>query len=154
MATVLTFQSGPLEARVFVDTGGVALAGPDRAGAAHATVITFRPPIATEGQERTVGRVVSSAPLGNGFDLVQDAGGTNVAARLTFPADGVMRYEVTDWYRLSPDQVSVAADSDGRERSWRSALFSSYFGRLSITCRLVLSACEPGWRSSARALPT
>ena len=63
----------------------------------------------------TIGRVVSSTPIANGLELVQDVDGTNVTARLTFPADNVMRYEVTDWNGPVPDQTSVAAASDGNE---------------------------------------
>ena len=114
---ILTANSGPLQARVFEDTGQLALAGPDRAGTPHANVITFAPPVATiAGADcSTIGRVVSSTPLANGFQLIQDVVGTNVTAQLTFPADGVMRYEVVDWGGLKPDQTSVSATSDGNE---------------------------------------
>ena len=116
MATIMTLDSGPLQARIFEDSGNVALAGPDLAGAPHANVITFKPPVVTiGGLTRTIGRVVSSTPLANGFELIQDVGGTNVTAQLTFPADGVMRYEVTDWNGLKPEQTSVAAASDDNE---------------------------------------
>jgi len=38
-----------LQARVFVASGSVATAGPDRAGAPHANVVTFEPPVVTIG---------------------------------------------------------------------------------------------------------
>jgi alpha-D-xyloside xylohydrolase len=116
MANVLSLKSGLLELGVSEDTGGIALAGPDRSGAPLATVVTFEPPVATiGGNERTIGRVVSSTPLPNGFELVQDAGGINVTAHVTFPADGVLRYKVVNWNGLKPDQTSVAAAADGDE---------------------------------------
>ena len=116
MPSDLTFDSGPLQARVVVASGSVALAGPDSAGAAHANVISFEPPVVTLGGETsTIGRVVSSTPMANGFELIQDVSGTNVTAQLTFPADGVMRYEITDWNGLKPVQTSVAAASDANE---------------------------------------
>jgi alpha-D-xyloside xylohydrolase len=116
MATVLTFNSGPFQARIVEDSGSVALAGPDFGGAPHANVITFEPPVVMiGGQSRTIGRVVSSTPLPNGLDLVQDLGGTNVTARLTFPADGVMRYEVINWGGPTPRSASIAAAADPLE---------------------------------------
>ena len=116
MASELTFDSGPLQARVDEASGGVSIAGPDRAGTAHATVVTFNLRVRTTGGvAHTIGRVVSSTPLANGLALVQDVDGVNVTARLTFPADNVMRYEVTDWNGPAPDQTSVAAASDGNE---------------------------------------
>ena len=126
MANTLTFNSGPLEARVSEDTGGGRAGRPRPLGRALATVIAFEPPVVTiGGAKRTVGRVVSSTPRPNGFDLVQDAGGTNVKARLTFPADGVMRYEVTDWNGLKPDQTSIAAASAAASTSTASARSST-----------------------------
>lgn len=116
MANIMTFDSGPLQARIDEDSGSVALAGPDPAGAPLANLITFEPPVVTiGGLQRTIGRVVSSTSLANGFQLIQDVGGTNVTAQLTFPADGVMRYDVVDWAGLKPDQTSVSASSDGNE---------------------------------------
>ena len=113
---VLTFDSGPLQARIFQGSGHLALAGPDLAGTPHANVLTFEPPVVTVGgRAQTIGRVVSSSPLPDGFELVQDLGGTNITARLTFPADGVLRYEVTDWNGPLPDQTSVSAASDVSE---------------------------------------
>ncbi len=63
----------------------------------------------------SIGRVVASTPLPDGLGLIQDLGGTHITARLTFPADGVMRSEVVDWGGLKPDQTSVSAASDGNE---------------------------------------
>jgi alpha-D-xyloside xylohydrolase len=115
MATI-TFASGPLEARIDEDTGAMALAGPDRSGAPHVTVISLHPAsIKVAGVDRSIGRVTSSTTLPNGLRLAQDAGGTSVTTLLTFPADGVMRFEVSDWNGLEPEGASIASDSDGGE---------------------------------------
>ena len=116
MATILSFQSGSLEAQIDQDTGRITLTGPDRTGAPQATVIAFEPPVVTiGGSTPTIGRVTSSTPLASGFELMQDVGGASVTAQLTFPVDSVMRYEVVDWNGLKPDAVSVAAASDAKE---------------------------------------
>ena len=116
MPSELTFDSGPLQARVDEASGSVSIAGPDRAGTAHATVVTFNLGVSTAGGvAHTIGRVVSSTALANGLELIHDLEGTNVTALLTFPADNVMRYEVTDWNGEVPDRTSVAAASDGNE---------------------------------------
>ncbi len=110
------FDAGPHQARIFRESGHVALAGPDLAGVAHATVITFAPPV-IEVSDRAfaIGRVLSSTSLANGLEVVQEMGAGQIRARLTFPHDGVMRYEVVDWGGLAPDRTSVAAASDGTE---------------------------------------
>ena len=114
--SILTANSGSLQARAFEDSVHLALAGPDSAGTPHANVITFAPPVATiAGAPHSIGRVVASTPLPDGLGLIQDLGGTHITARLTFPADGVMRSEVVDWGGLKPDQTSVSAASDGNE---------------------------------------
>ena len=61
MAGELTFDFGPLQGRVVEATGSFSIAGPDRAGTAHATVITFNLGVTTAGGvARAIGRVVSS----------------------------------------------------------------------------------------------
>jgi alpha-D-xyloside xylohydrolase len=116
MATVIKLTSGPLEARISQGTGGIALAGPDRTGTTLANVINFRPAVIhVAGVARTVGKVTSTTPIANGLRLSQDAGGVIVISQLTFPSAGVMRYEVTDWSGLQPDQTTIAADSDENE---------------------------------------
>jgi alpha-D-xyloside xylohydrolase len=112
----LSFDSGPLQARIFQDTGHIAIAGPDLAGTPHANVVTFAPPV-VESADRTfdIGRVLSSNPLANGLEVVQQRGTRQIRAQLTFPHEGVMRYEVVDWEGLVPDRVLISSASDGNE---------------------------------------
>ncbi len=131
----LTFDSGPLQARIFQGSGHLALAGPDLAGTPHAIVITFEPPaVVVGGASRTIGRVVSSTTLADGLQLVQDLHGTNVKVRLTFPFDGVLRYEVVDWNGLTPDQTTVTAASDAGEHFFG---FGERFNSIEQTGRVV-----------------
>ncbi|WP_165068183.1 glycoside hydrolase family 31 protein [Paludisphaera rhizosphaerae] len=135
MADVLTFNSGPLQARISETTGGVELSGPDRLGAPLATVIAFDPPVVTVGgAKRTVGRVVSSIPRSDGFDLVQNAGATDVKSRLSFPVDGVLRYEVTDWNGLKPNQTSITVAAAGDEHFYG---FGEKFNALDQTGKII-----------------
>jgi alpha-D-xyloside xylohydrolase len=112
----LSFDQGPLQARIYKDTGHVELAGPDLAGANAANIIHFAPPaIQTAGGSLLVGRVISSKQLGNGLELAQALGPSQVTTRLTFIHDGVMRYEVVDWGAANPVATAVAAPSDNHE---------------------------------------
>jgi len=112
----LAFDSGPLQARVFRDTGHVEIAGPDLVGGAHAIAVTFTM-MATQssGQTSVLGRVLSSATLPDGLEVEQDLDGTPVRARLTIPHEGVMRYEVVDWSGLEPDRTTITALADSDE---------------------------------------
>jgi alpha-D-xyloside xylohydrolase len=112
----LSFDSGPHQARIFRDSGHVAIAGPDLAGNPHAHVITFAPPVITLA-DRTfnIGRVLSSTPLANGLEIAQALGPRQIRAQLTFPAEGIMRYEVVDWKGAVPDQTAISSASDGNE---------------------------------------
>src|SRR5215470_3624148 len=94
----LSFDQGLLEARIYQDTGHVELAGPDLAGAPAANIIRFAPPaVQTAKGAFLLGRVVSSKVLGDGLEIAQSLGSSQITARLTFPHEGVMRYEVMDW---------------------------------------------------------
>jgi hypothetical protein len=112
----LTFDSGPVQARLYPDTGHIEIAGPDLAGAPHAVAVTFAV-MATPRSGRTgvLGRVLSSTALPNGLEVEQDLEGTPVRARLTFPHQGVMRYEVIDWHGLEPDRTTITALADSDE---------------------------------------
>jgi hypothetical protein len=57
--TSLAFDSGPVQARIYPDTGHIEIAGPDLAGATHAVAVTFAV-MATQRSGRTgiLGRVV------------------------------------------------------------------------------------------------
>ncbi len=112
----LSFNSGSLQAQIFKETGHLALAGPDLAGTALANVVTLAPPSATvAGHTFPIGAVVSSSPLANGLEVIQAFGAGTVRAQLTFPMDGIMRYEVVDWTGTNPSQTSFAVASSTGE---------------------------------------
>ena len=112
----LSFDQGVLQARIYKDTGHVELAGPALSGAHLANIIRFAPPaIQTAGGALLLGRVLSSRQLGNGLELAQSLGLSQVTTRLTFIHEGVMRYEVVDWGTANPVATAVAAPSDDHE---------------------------------------
>jgi alpha-D-xyloside xylohydrolase len=112
----LSFNAGSLQARIYENSGHIELAGPDLEGNALANVITLQPPSVTvAGTNLNVGRVLSSQLLGNGLQVVQALGTAQITAQLTFPHDGVMRYEVVDWGGPAPSEVRITAASDDNE---------------------------------------
>ena len=112
----VSFNSGSFQARIFQDSGHIALAGPDLAGTALAAVVTLAPPVIESGDRLfQIGRVLSSSSLSNGLALVQQLGTVQIRAQLTFPLEGVLRYEVLDAGGLVPDRVSVSSASGGGE---------------------------------------
>jgi alpha-D-xyloside xylohydrolase len=112
----LSVDAGALQGRVYQATGHIEIAGPDLAGNAHANVVQFAPPAVHTAQGSfTIGAVTSSGAVAGGLELKQTTGGATVTARLTFPHDGVMRYEVTDWGGLTPLATAVAAPSGNQE---------------------------------------
>src|SRR5438874_12373062 len=105
---VLTFDSGPLQARVARDSGTLELAGPDLAGTPHANVIRLAAPaVLTSNGALVFGRVVSSQVVPNGLAFAQAVGTAQVQVTLTFVHEGVLRYEVVDWGTLKPLQTAV-----------------------------------------------
>ena len=115
--TVTNFTAaGLLEARIYPNSGHIVLAGPDLAGNPLANRITLSPPLVKFGGHwRRLGRVLSSTTVGNGLEIVQQLATTNIVARLTFMAEGVMRFEVVDWGGLPVEETAVAAASDANE---------------------------------------
>jgi alpha-D-xyloside xylohydrolase len=112
----LSSDQGPLQARIYKDTGHVELAGPDLAGAQFGSLLRFAPPaVQAAGGSASFGRVLSSTQLGNGLELTQSLGQSQITTRLTFIHDRVMRYEVVDWGAANPVATAVAAPSDGQE---------------------------------------
>jgi alpha-glucosidase (family GH31 glycosyl hydrolase) len=112
----LSIGQGVLEGRIFKDSGHLALVGPDLLGNPTANVISFAPP-AIQGNNGPLmlGRVISSTALPNGLELKQALGSGEVIAHLTFPHEGVLRYEVTDWGDAAHQATAIAAASDGNE---------------------------------------
>jgi alpha-D-xyloside xylohydrolase len=139
-------DQGPLQARIFENTGHIELAGPDLAGAAQALTITLTPPVAKiEGQRQVLGRVVSSHTTGSGLDLVQALGTSEhtVATRLSFEAEAVLRYEVVDWRGQRPSETAIEGASPAGEHFYG---FGEKFDRLDQSGKTVhnLTFDEPG----------
>lgn len=83
---------------MYQQKGHVELIGPNRAGAAQGNLIRLAPPaVQTQSGVLSIGATTSSQTLGNGLALRQQLGTHEIGARLTFPHDGVLRYEITDW---------------------------------------------------------
>jgi alpha-D-xyloside xylohydrolase len=115
--TFLSFESGPYQARVFPDSGRIALAGPDLEGKAHANVIDFEPPvIKVAGNPHALSPIVSSKTLPDGLEVTYNLGVTPVKAKLTFPGEGILRYEIVDWNNVVAQETAVTAISDVAER--------------------------------------
>jgi alpha-D-xyloside xylohydrolase len=141
-----SFNLGPLAARVFLDSGHILLAGPDLNGNAHANVITILPPEAQiAGHSVTFAPVSGFDALPNGLQLTYDLEGTKVTANLTSPGDGMMQFEVLNWSGVVPEQLTVAATSDGSERFFG---FGERFDSLDQTGKVVktLTIDDPGMK--------
>jgi hypothetical protein len=101
----LSFNSGALQEWVYKKSH-FALAGPDPEYGPLANVIQFAPPaVHTAGGDFYLGRVTSSKSLSDGPQVVQALGATQITARVTFPHEGVMRYEVTDWSNAATSRM-------------------------------------------------
>jgi alpha-D-xyloside xylohydrolase len=112
----VSFDSGPLQVRAFLDTGRLTLAGPDLHGTAHANILTLFPPaVRVAGKSLLLAPIRDTKTLANGLELTYDLAGATVAAQLTFPSDGVMRYEIVRWNGVAAEQTIVTAPSDGNE---------------------------------------
>jgi alpha-D-xyloside xylohydrolase len=104
-----THEQGSWQARVYTDSGHISLAN-------GATEIALAPSSATiDGSQLSIGRVVAQTALANGFELQQQLGRRTIVSRLTFPVEGVVRYEVIDWGGTAPTATMVSAASDGNE---------------------------------------
>jgi alpha-D-xyloside xylohydrolase len=113
----ISHNVGNFQARIYSESGHIALAGPDLNAAALANVTTFAPPqVKIADRLYQIGSVISAAPIAGGMELVQSLAGTSVTTRLTFPADAVMRYEVVDWNGIAAQETRVSAASDAGER--------------------------------------
>ena len=107
----LSFTNTPTgaEARIYQNSGHIALAD-------GANVVAFAPPAVKTGSgPATIGAVLSSSNLVNGLQVRQVFGTTSIVAQLTFPYDGVMRYEVVNWGGQVITETAVTAASDASE---------------------------------------
>lgn len=112
----VSFDSGPLQGRVYQNSGHIELAGPNLAGTPHATVIRFAPPaVQTNSGVSLTGAVISNQSLPDGLELKQKFGTHQITTRLSFPHDGVMRYEVSDWGGSGPVATAIASPSGPNE---------------------------------------
>ena len=108
--------SGDFQARLYDATGHLAIAGPDLSGNPFANVTTFAPPaIKTGGTSYNLGALLSATSIANGLQVTQSLANTVITAQLTFPGDGVMRYEVVDWGGLVPGGADITAASGTNE---------------------------------------
>jgi alpha-D-xyloside xylohydrolase len=140
----VSFDSGPLQARAFLNSGQLTLAGPDFEGIAHANILTFLPPVVRlAGQSLALRPIRDTKTLANGLELTYDLAGTTIAAQLTFPSDGVMQYEIVRWNGVVAEQTIVRALSDGREHFFG---FGEKFDRFDQTGKVVrtLTIDDPG----------
>lgn len=113
---VLSFDAGPLQARISQTTGHIELVGPDLAGTPSANVIQLAPPaVLTPDGPLVFGRVISSTRITNGLAIQQAVGTAQIAAQLTFAHEGVLRYAVVDWGALVPLQTAIAGPSSPQE---------------------------------------
>ena len=112
----LSFDAGPLQGRIYQNTGHIEIAGPNLAGNPHANVFHFGPPaILTAQGSFLLGGVTGSSAIPNGLEVKQHAGNKTITAHLTLAHDGVLRYEITDWGGITPLATAIAARSDGDE---------------------------------------
>jgi alpha-D-xyloside xylohydrolase len=112
----VSFSSGIYQGRVSENSGHIQMAGPNLQGEAAKNVVTLAPPIVViQDRSFCVGRVISSNELENGLEVVQQTGPHQTRAKLTFPFDGVMRYEVVDWEGHAPSSVKISSASNNEE---------------------------------------
>jgi alpha-D-xyloside xylohydrolase len=129
----LDSPTGAFQARVFPDTGQVALAGP---GPARATVVALELIEASFGNRHVaLGRLVGPArATAAALEFAHDLGGARATVRVTFPADGVMRYEVLAWGGPTPRSASISVKSDPSEHFFG---FGERFNALDQSGRLL-----------------
>jgi alpha-D-xyloside xylohydrolase len=114
----ITQGAGPdkLKAQVFANSGHIQVIGQALDGSELAVTNTYLPALATiAGNSYLVGPVLSATQVVNGVELRQALWTTSVVARLTFPHQGVVRYEVVDWGGLTPSATTVMGASDAGE---------------------------------------
>ena len=112
----VSLPGGAWEARVYKDSGHVTLSGPGLDGT-PGTSVTVLAPARAEVQKRWfyLGKVLSSATAGGALELTQAFIDGSVKTRVTFPAEGVMRYEVVDWSGVVPEKTAITGPSSPDE---------------------------------------
>lgn len=104
-----SFDAGRLQGRVYKQSAHVELVGPDLSGTGVLVIRVAPPAVQTSAGVAVIGATATVQPLGNGIELKQQLGvGQHITSRLTFPHDGVMRFEVTDWDGSTPQASALA----------------------------------------------
>jgi alpha-D-xyloside xylohydrolase len=112
----LSVDRGALQARISSDKGDLEFAGPDLQGNPLANVLKFGPlEVTTAAGVMKIGGISASTTIVAGLELHQALGGKTITTRLTFPHEGVLRYEVVDWQSTNPLKVSISGESDSHE---------------------------------------
>lgn len=143
-AKFLTLDSGPLQGRVFIVSGQLALAGPDLAATAHANIITIGPPIVrSAGKTFTLAPVVRSKNMPGALELTYKLDNTEITTLLSFPNEGVMRYEVTNWNGMLAQETFLTGSSDNSEHFFG---FGEKFNALNQSGKLIRTVTidDPG----------
>lgn len=154
-ATTLTVPAagGLFEARLFPESGHLALALPDLSGQPLASVITLAPARARLGGGLyDFGAVVTSTPIAGGLEFTQQLAGTTVTARLRFSSEGILTYEVVDWNGLAPTETRLVAASDASERFFGLGEKFNAFDQSGLRVRM-LTFDEPGPKGDAAYKP-
>lgn len=106
---------GEVQARVFTNSGDIAVTGPDLAGSPFATTVYYRPGAKIGGVTYDVGAVVAAFPIAGGWEMSQQLHTGIVTARLTVVAGGVVRYEIIHFGNLAIQETRIRAPSDSGE---------------------------------------
>jgi hypothetical protein len=139
-----SFEAGPIEGRIYRNTGHIEVAGPDLAGNPKTNFIHFAPPaVQTDQGSLSIREVTSSVTIPEGLQLKQKLGASEVTSRLTSSNEGVIHYEVVHWGSVTPISTAIASPSDGNEHFYG---FGERFGSFDQAGKSVriLTFDEPG----------
>lgn len=121
------------EARIYQNSGHIALAN-------GSNIIAFAPPAVKTGSgPATIGAVLSSTPIAGGLQVRQTFGATSIVAQLTFPYEGVMRYEVVNWGAQIINETAITAASDVNEHFYGFGEKFNVFDQAGQKVRIMLS---------------
>jgi alpha-D-xyloside xylohydrolase len=124
------------EARIYEASGHVELRGPVTVALAPARA-------RREGRWWHLGPVIGSRATPDGLELTQSFGPASVVTRLSLPAEGVLRYEITDWKGAAPSRTAATIPCAADEHFYG---FGEKFNALDQAGRQVrmLTADAPG----------
>ncbi len=131
----MVVSAGAWQLRLAKDTGELTFSGPSLEGPAQPTLVHFAAPAARLGSSwHVLGRVLACRQSGDAVLVSQDLNGKPAVARLSAPQPEVLRYEVTDWGAVLPEQTSITAFSADDEHFYG---FGERFDALDQTWRVV-----------------